>query len=176
MFYYNLDERIDKGYYIMELDTSIMFKYASQCLEMLDYTISLGGNPRFLLDLYCENGKCGPLRSFMAGVDIKLQELELPPSKKGTLYYSSNEQMSQYSGEIYMMCHNNCCYDERKGILCIGDFEQLGECIEFVENTIAVVKGSELVAIYVKVNNIKEYKVLSARGCIQFIPSFKKTK
>ncbi len=62
MFYYNFSNKIYEGTPYMTDDTSIIFKYSNETDLLLDYTISLGGSSRYLMDLSHKTGRCGPLR------------------------------------------------------------------------------------------------------------------
>ncbi len=161
MFYYNFNHGIDEGAYFMADDTSVIYKYSNKKDLLLDYSISLGGNPRFLMDIFHKTGKCGPLRCFMAGTKVVQKDLRVPISRKGELYFKSTEEMSQYSGTMYMTLKNICYYDEKNSVLCFGDPSQKGECLEFVENTYAVINRDDLVAIFMKVEGMKENIVIN---------------
>ena len=57
MFFYNLNSKIYKGRSYVEDDTSLIFRYSKGIDLVLDYTISLGGNPRYLMDLSSKTGR-----------------------------------------------------------------------------------------------------------------------
>lgn len=156
MFYYNFSNKIYEGTPYMTDDTSIIFKYSNETDLLLDYTISLGGSSRYLMDLSHKTGRCGPLRCFMAGVKVIQEELKIPQSRRGELYFKSTKEMTQYSGTMYMTFKDTCYYDEKNNILCIGNLSQEGEIIEFVRNTYAVVNRNDLVAVFMKVDCLKE--------------------
>lgn len=152
-----------EGIPYMTEDTSIIFKYSEEANLPLDYTISLGGSSRYLMDLFHKTGKCGPLRCIMAGIKVIQEELKLPQSRKGELYFKSAEEMVQYSGTMYMTFKDTCYYDEKNHVLCIGNPNQEGESVEFVRNTYAVVNRNELVAVFMKVDRLQENV---KKGCI----------
>lgn len=168
MFYYNYNNKIYNGSHYMTDDTSIIFKYSDEINLMLDYTISLGGNPRFLIDVFHKTGKCGPLRCFMAGIKVIQKELNIPQSKRGELYFKSNEKMVKYGGTIYRTFQNSCYYDKNNNTLCIGNPEQKGEIIEFAENTYASIYQNELTAIFIKVDCI-EANIVKKKKYILFL-------
>ena len=169
MFCYNFNNKIYEGTPCMTNDTSIFFKYFNEEDLLLDYTISLGGNPRFLMDLCHKTGKCGPLRCFMAGVKVIQKELKIPQSRRGELYFKSAEEMIQYSGTMYMKFKDTCYYNAKDNILCIGNLSQEGETVEFVENTYAVVNQSDLVAVFMKVDCLKENVVIKKGQIYQML-------
>lgn len=113
IFLCDFNNNICEGIIYMEEDTSILFKNVKGVDFSLDYTISLGGNPRFLIDVSHETGKCGKLRFFMTGVDVIQKELKIPQSEKGELHFSTNEEMIQYSGTMYMKFKDDCFYDKK---------------------------------------------------------------
>ena len=139
----------------MENDTSVLFKYSSDKEIFFDYTLSLGGNPRLLMDVSHENGKCGPMRLFMNGMKVIQKELKIPESKKGELYYTS-EEMIPYSGEMYMLFEDTCYYDEINNIVCIGNIYQEGKTIEFATDTYAVIYKNILIAVFMKIKHMNE--------------------
>lgn len=165
MFSYTFNNKIYEGYNCTLDDASIIFKYSNIVDLSLDYTISLGGNPRYLMDVSHKTGKCGPLRCFMAGVKIIQNELRLPQSRKGELYFISSEEMTQYSGTMYMPIIDKCYFDEKDNIFCIGNPSQEGETVEFVRNTYAVLNRGDLVAVFLKVDCLKE-NIVIRRGQI----------
>lgn len=152
MFSYSFNNKIYEGNHYMTDDTSIIFKYSSETDLMLDYTISLGGNPKLLMDVFHKTGKCGPMRCFMAGITIIQKELKIPQSRKGELYFKPAEEMIIYSGTMYKTLKDTCYYDKKNNILCIGNPSQEEEAVEFAGNTYAVLKQNDLAAIFMKVD------------------------
>lgn len=163
MFYYKITNEICEGTPYMEEDASILFKYSKETDLSLDYTISLSGNPRYLMDVSCKTGICGPLRCFMAGAEIIPQNLKIPSSKRGHLYFKSKEEMTPYSGTMYTVFCDKCYYDEKKQILCLGSPECKGESVEFVEDTYAVIENYNLRAVFMKVKYLKKYIPIKKR-------------
>lgn len=156
IFYCNMNNSIYEGTVYMADDTSIIFKCAKGMDWSLDYTVSLGDSSRFLIDLSHKTGKCGPLRCFMNGVKVISKKLEIPKSKRGELYFADDDEMEQYDGTTYMLFEDTCYYDELNDILCIGNFNKGGETVEFVTNTYAVVNQNALVAVFMKVDQLRE--------------------
>lgn len=154
-FYYKLSQNIYEGTICIAEDTSVIFEELETDLD-LGYTISLGGDWRYLMDLSHKTGRCGPLRCFLEGVDVYEEKLSIPKCKKGELYFVDDEEMTEYSGTMYFPFENKCYYDEKSNILCIGNPYSPGETIEFVSNTYAVINGNRLAAVFMIVNSLKE--------------------
>ena len=131
--------------------------------QKLDYTVSLGGNPRYLIDLSHDTGQCGNIRFFMHGEKVFLKKLNIPKNKKGKLYFQSDDEMTEYSGEMYMLFEDICYYDEENGILCFGNPDAQGEVIEFISNIFAVIKDDRLFAVFMKINSLLD-KIAVRKG------------
>lgn len=58
-FYYKYTNNTYEGITYMTDDTSILSKKTKDLEMELDYTVSLGGNPRYLMDLSHKTGRCG---------------------------------------------------------------------------------------------------------------------
>ena len=160
MFFYNLNSKIYKGRSYVEDDTSLIFRYSKGIDLVLDYTISLGGNPRYLMDLSSKTGRCGPLRCFLAGTKVVQRGLEIPEAKKGALYFQTAEEVVQYSGTMYIEMEDIFYYDQRNNVVCIGNFELKGEVIEFVENTYALICENKLKAVFMRVKGMERNIVI----------------
>lgn len=162
-FYYKYSNDIYNGEIYMTNDTSILFSCNSKVRQKLDYTVSLGGNPRYLIDLSHDTGQCGNMRCFMDGQKIFLKKLDILKNKKGKLYFESDDVMTEYSGEMYMQFEDTCYYDEENSILCFGNPDAQGEVIEFLSNTFAVIKDDRLFAIFMKINSLSD-KIAVRKG------------
>ena len=160
-FDYEYADDIYEGFVYMSPDTSILFKN-NQKIEKMDYTISLGENPRYLIDLYCNTGRCGNIRWFMDGQKICQRELNSSKSKKGKLYFFSDEEMTAHSGEMYNLFDDVCYYDEKKELLCVGNPDFSGVAIEFLSGVVAVLDHNKLVAVFVKAKLLQ--KVISVKN------------
>lgn len=152
----------------MENDTSILFEEIAEEKFELDYTISLGADPRVIMDLSCETGRCGPLRCFLGGVKIVEKALVLPESKTGELYFVDDEKMTKYSGSMYLPFEDSCYYDETKNILCFGNPDLQGIAIEFVSNTYAVIYEGKITSVFMIVSSLKD-KIVVRKGCFERI-------
>lgn len=160
VFYCDMNNSMYEGTAYMTDDTSIIFKYAKGMDGSLDYTVSLGDSSRFLIDLSHKTGKCGPLRCFMNRVKVISKELEIPKSKRGELYFADDDKMVQYGGTTYMPFEDTCYYDECNDILCIGNFNKGGETVEFATNTYAVINQNDLVAVFMKIRQLRETVII----------------
>lgn len=155
-FYYENTNEIYEGTVYMTEDTSILFESNSEIETGLDYTVSLGGNSRFLIDLSHNTGRCGKMRCFMDGQSVFLRKLNIPENNKGKLYFLSDEEMTAYSGEMYFPFKNMCYYDEKNSVICLGNPDLQGDTIEFLSNTFAVIGGDKLSAIFMKVKSLND--------------------
>lgn len=104
--------QINKGKLVMFKDTSILFQNSEKA-EELDYTVSLGNNSRYLLDLSHITGRCGNIRCFMGGKEVFKEDLTIPENKTGEIYFVSDKQMTAYSGDMYSSFKDDCYYDEK---------------------------------------------------------------
>lgn len=162
-FYYKYTNNTYEGITYMTDDTSILSKKTKDLEMELDYTVSLGGNPRYLMDLSHKTGRCGQIRCFMDRQKVYREELKIPKYKKGELYFMTDEEMTEYSGSQYMLFEDKCYYDEKKNILCLGNPYLQGKTIEFISNIYATVKENRLIAIFLIVDSLQE-KVTIRRG------------
>lgn len=163
-FYYKYSDKIYTGIpYIVE-DTSVLFKESIEIKEdfsfrEIDFSILLGGNWRFSLDACSKTGKCIVFICFLDTSKYKAEKLIIPQNRKGELFFVPDDIMERGSGTHYFPFENTCYYDETADVICYGNPYIHGETIEFATNTYAVLRAEQLVAIYIKISNIKEYLV-----------------
>jgi len=154
-FYYTLSKEIYEGTICVEEDTSVIFEELEKNQDF-GYTISLGGNWRYLMDVSCRTGQCGAVSCFLEGADVLEEKLAIPGHKRGKVYFEDDEEMTKGSGTMYFPFENKCYYDKKKNILCIGNPYLQGETIEFVSNIYAVINGDRLIAIFMVLTSLKE--------------------
>lgn len=136
-------------------DTSVYFEESDMEFQS-GYTISLGGNWRYLIEVSYKTGRCEEFSCFLEGADVLEKGLRIPKHREGGLYFVDDEEMTRGSGTMYFPFENKCYYDVNSGILCVGNPYLEGEVIEFASNTFAAVFDNKLTAVFMYAPCLKE--------------------
>ncbi|MBO4988929.1 MAG: hypothetical protein J6D37_01220 [Clostridia bacterium] len=147
-------------YFYLAEDKSLLYNKSGG-----DFSILLGGNWRFELMADSSTGKCVKYQSLLAKLRFQESVLCLPTSKRGEVFFKSNDELMYSSGCHYLPFEDKVYYDREKQIMCIGMKDRDGCAIEFTEGIIAVINNQQLLAIYLNLKGIP----LQLQNWFQFI-------
>lgn len=113
-----------------------------------DFSVLLGGNWRFELIVDSQTGLCTHIQSFLKGMEVIADSLDIPDSAKKDLHFVGEKPLEPGCGCHYHPFSNMTFWDEEKKTLCFGDPCSKGEAIEFTPKTIAIIKDNQLKSMY----------------------------
>lgn len=119
------------------------------------FNVLLGGNWALSLIVDYKTGRVEGFETLFNALNIIESELTLPICQKGTLFFSSNEELIKGSGCHYLPFENKIYYDAKNKIMCIGNRNADGMIVEFANSIIAVVNNSKLVTMYMNLREVK---------------------
>lgn len=147
-FEYNLMENNLHGNFSIKNDKSLLYS-----IKGGDFSILLGDDWRFELNVDGNTGKCINIQGLLIGL-IENTNLEIPKKVTGNLFFCSDEQLISGTGCQYSPFESKVFYDPKKQILCIGKKDITGTAIEFADKIVAVILNGDLKAIYLNLKGI----------------------
>lgn len=149
-FKYIIKEKCNTGFFSIMKDGSLLYS-----MQGGTFTILLGGDWRFELNVDSNTGKCINFQGTLTG-NIQEKALEIPFHYKGDLFFCHNDKLLIGSGCHYLSIDNHTYYDSIQKVLCVGNLYSNGIAIEFTDKIIAVVCDNILVAIYMDLKDACE--------------------
>ena len=153
---YDRDSVKDRNDFYLTEDRSLLYQSTTNG----DYSILLGGNWRFELIVDSSTGLCIKFQSFLDELKVSHRTIDLPESTPKKIFFTSNDVLSPGGGCHYFPFENKVYWDERKSILCIGNPNIEGEVVEFVPQTISVIRNGQIVCLYLILGNIADIDFL----------------
>lgn len=141
-FKYTIKENCNTGFFSIMKDCSLLYSTKGG-----NFTISLGGDWRFELNVDSNTGKCINFQGTLTG-NIQEKNLKIPSYRKGDLFFCHEDELLIGSGCHYLCIDDHAYYDPIQKVLCVGNPSLNGVAIEFTDGTIAVICDNILVAIY----------------------------
>ncbi len=153
---YNRDSVENYNYFYLTKDKSLLYN----TITSGDYSVLFGGNWRFELIVDSATGLCVKFQSFLDELKVSHRTIDLPESTPKKIFFTSNDVLSPGGGCHYFPFENKVYWDERKSILCIGNPNIEGEVVEFVPQTISVIRNGQIVCLYLILGNIADIDFL----------------
>lgn len=147
---YKLNDDICVGKTYIENDTSVLFDSEALRTEELGFTLSLGDNLRFMIEVSYKTGRLFCMTCFLQGMKTKRIQ---------------DEDRTKYSGCIYKPYKEVCYYDEQKSIICYGDYYSEYCLIEIATDTYVGIRDNYIVVIILRILGIKE-KIQVKNNCL----------
>lgn len=147
LFKYNILQNNPQGIFSLEDDKSLLYS-----IKGGDFSVLLGDDWRFELNVDSNTGKCINIQGLLVGL-IKDTDLEVPKKVIGELFFC-NDELTPGTGCQYFPFKSGVFYDSKKQILCIGEKDTKGMSIEFADKIIAVIENEDLKAIYLDLKGI----------------------
>ena len=141
-FKYIIKGKCSNGFFSIMKDYSLLYSTKGG-----DFTILLGGDWRFELNVDSSTGRCINFQGTLVG-NVQEKKLKIPSHDKGELFFCYENNLLVGAGCHYCLIDDCAYYDSIQKILCIGDPSLIGTAIEFTNKTIAVICDNTLVAIY----------------------------
>lgn len=141
-FKYIIKENCNTGFFSIMKDCSLLYSTQGG-----NFTISLGGDWRFELNVDSDTGKCINFQGTLIG-NIQEKTLKIPSYHKGDLFFCHEGKLIIGAGCRYLCIDDRAYYDSIQKVLCVGNPCLNGVAIEFTDRTIAVICDNILVAIY----------------------------
>ena len=110
---YKLNDDICVGKTYIENDTSVLFDSEALRTEELGFTLSLGDNLRFMIEVSYKTGRLFCMTCFLQGMKTKRIQVENIKSHRGQVFLK-DEDRTKYSGCIYKPYKEVCYYDEQE--------------------------------------------------------------
>ena len=155
---YKLNDDICVGKTYIENDTSVLFDSEALRTEELGFTLSLGDNLRFMIEVSYKTGRLFCMTCFLQGMKTKRIQVENIKSHRGQVFLK-DEDRTKYSGCIYKP------YDEQKSIICYGDYYSEYCLIEIATDTYVGIRDNYIVVIILRILGIKE-KIQVKNNCL----------
>lgn len=147
-FKYIIKEKCNTGFFSIMKDGSLLYSTQGEA-----FTILLGGDWRFELNVDYNTGKCISFQGVLTG-NIQEKALQIPSHYKGDLFFCYDNKLLIGSGCHYLSIDNHAYYDSIRKILCVGNPYSNGIAIEFTDKIIAVVCNNILAAIYLDLKDV----------------------
>ena len=151
---YKLNDDICVGKTYIENDTSVLFDSEALRTEELGFTLSLGDNLRFMIEVSYKTGRLFCMTCFLQGMKTKRIQVENIKSHRGQVFLK-DEDRTKYSGCIYKPYKEVCYYDEQKSIICYGDYYSESCLIKIATDTFV---GIGVIYIFLFILTISEIK------------------
>ena len=161
---YKLNDDICVGKTYIENDTSVLFDSEALRTEELGFTLSLGDNLRFMIEVSYKTGRLFCMTCFLQGMKTKRIQVENINSHRGQVFLK-DEDRTKYSGCIYKPYKEVCYYDEQKSIICYGDYYSEYCLIEIATDTYVGIRDNYIVVIILRILGIKE-KIQVKNNCL----------
>lgn len=149
-FKYIIKENCNTGFLSIMKDRSLLYSTKGG-----NFTILLGGDWRFELNVDSSTGKCINFQGTLTG-NIQEKNLKIPSYHKGDLFFYYEGELLIESGCHYLYIDNHAYYDSIQKILCVGNPCLNGTAIKFTDKIIAVICDNILVAIYLDLKDACE--------------------
>lgn len=147
-FEYNIMQNDLHGDFSVKDDKSLLYS-----IKGGDFSILLGDDWRFELNVDGNTGKCINIQGLLMGL-IEDTNLGTPKKITGNLFFFSDEKLISGTGCQYFPFESKVFYDPEKQILCIGKKDITGTAIEFADKIVAVIFNGDLKAIYLDLKGI----------------------
>ena len=149
---YKLNDDICVGKTYIENDTSVLFDSEALRTEELGFTLSLGDNLRFMIEVSYKTGRLFCMTCFLQGMKTKRIQVENIKSHRGQVFLKDEDK------EV-------CYYDEQKSIICYGDYYSEYCLIEIATDTYVGIRDNYIVVIILRILGIKE-KIQVKNNCL----------
>ena len=161
---YKLNDDICVGKTYIENDTSVLFDSEALRTEELGFTLSLGDNLRFMIEVSYKTGRLFCMTCFLQGMKTKRIQVENIKSHRGQVFLK-DEDRTKYSGSVYKPYKEVCYYDEQNSFICYGDYYSEYCLIEIATDTYVGIRDNYIVVIILRILGIKE-KIQVKNNCL----------